>query len=291
MIKLLLIPVLATVLLYAQTHNHELCEGIVEDNNMSIPVGAMNLEGEETGITEEQFNDVMDRAEAVYGPIISDLGGTFKVNRLWTNNTVNASAQRSGSTYIINMYGGLARHFTTTYDSFMMVVCHEIGHHLGGAPQYSSHWASNEGQSDYFAGLKCMRKILTDDDNITIASDLDVDPIARQTCIDNFSNDQDRALCMRTAVGGYHLALIFKDLRKEKRDPKIGEPDMNKVSKTSHRHPQTQCRLDTYYQGGVCSVDHGTDVSSEDYKPGTCTRVEEFKDGLRPLCWFKPTAE
>jgi hypothetical protein len=35
------------------------------------------------------------------------------------------------------MFGGLARHELVTDDGFMMVVCHETGHHLGGAPRYN----------------------------------------------------------------------------------------------------------------------------------------------------------
>src|SRR3989338_4938412 len=84
----------------------ELCEGFVPQNDMKIPMGSL----EAKGITEKQFNEVMDRVEAIYKPEIAARGGRLVLKRPWSNSTVNASAQRSGSDYILNMYGGPARH-------------------------------------------------------------------------------------------------------------------------------------------------------------------------------------
>lgn len=92
--------------------------------------------------------------------------------RLW-----NASAQRMGSTWVVNMYGGLARHNEITIDGFALVLCHEIGHHLGGAPKYGGFntWGTNEGGSDYFATLKCLRRIFQNDDNTKAIENMTID--------------------------------------------------------------------------------------------------------------------
>ena len=74
-------------------------------------------------------------------------------------NTVNANASQRGRTWIVNMYGGLARRPEITPDGFAMVLCHELGHHMGGFP-FVSGWAANEGQSDLFATLSCGRILL-----------------------------------------------------------------------------------------------------------------------------------
>ena len=129
--------------------------GIAEENNLWIPAGM----GRDNGMTEERFNAIIDRAEEIYAPIISDEGATLQVVRKWSDGTVNAYAQQTGSTWKVTMFGGLARHDFVTDDAFALVVCHELGHHLGGAPKkkqiFWSSWASNEGQSDYFANSKC----------------------------------------------------------------------------------------------------------------------------------------
>src|SRR5687768_16763139 len=100
----------------------------------------------QSNVSEEEFNRVIERAEDVYGPVMEQFGATLEINRLWDNSTVNASAYQSGRTWYVNMYGGLARRPEVTPDGFAMVLCHELGHHLGGFP-FSLSWAANEGQS------------------------------------------------------------------------------------------------------------------------------------------------
>ena len=89
-------------------------------------------------MTQETFNAVIDSVETIYAPIVAEYGGRLKVERKWDDGTANAYAQRSGSTYKVSMFGGLARHETITPDGFALVVCHEIGHHIGGAPKKAS---------------------------------------------------------------------------------------------------------------------------------------------------------
>jgi hypothetical protein len=124
-------------------------EGFVPENDLKISENAKRF----GGMTEEQFNSVIESVETIYAPIISELGGTLKVVRNWSDSTVNAYAQRVGNEWRVSMFGGLARHDTITADGFALVVCHEIGHHIGGAPRktstWSNPWASNEGQADY----------------------------------------------------------------------------------------------------------------------------------------------
>jgi len=43
-----------------------------------------------------------------------------------------ASVDKQGQQFI-HMFGGLARHPLMTEDAFLLVACHEFGHHYGGA--------------------------------------------------------------------------------------------------------------------------------------------------------------
>ncbi len=129
-----LVLVLATGIAGA-THTHgEMCEGFVPENNVKIPVGTKktsrfySARQQVGGLTEADFNAVIDRAERLYGPVIAQAGGTLQVKRLWTNETVNASAQQFGTSWVVNMFGGLARHAAITQEGFALVICHEIGH-------------------------------------------------------------------------------------------------------------------------------------------------------------------
>ncbi len=283
-------------------HDHEqACQGFIPDNDLWIDKNepSANL----TGLTEEQFNAVIDEVIEVYEPIVKSRGGNLIVKRLWDNGTVNASASRSGKDYIVNMYGGLARHKTITADGFAMVVCHEVGHHIGGSPVYggsqssgggwgggqsSNNWASNEGQADYFAASKCLRKSFRFANNKEIVESLDVPEYVKESCEKNFKNEEDYVLCERAAMAGLSLANLFKDLRKLEVPLSFQTPDTKVVTKTYDAHPQPQCRLDTYFHGSVCEKDERTDLDYEDEAKGACARVNNQEFGARPLCWYKP---
>lgn len=261
-------------------------EGIVPENNLYISTNAKNV-----SMDEQTFHEVIDKVVAVYDPIIKEKGGELNVLRNWEDGTVNAYAHRRGGTWNVAMFGGLARHETITPDGFALVVCHEIGHHIGGAPKKASlwsSWATNEGQADYFATLKCLRKVFRNDNNKSIVSKMDVPQVVIDTCEKQFNNTDDQLICQRGAMAGMSTARLFQDLRSQTEAPKFNTPDENVVSRTDHNHPATQCRLDTYYAGAICEVIDNDDVSQRDETKGVCYRAFGVETGARPKCWFAP---
>ncbi len=263
--------------------------GIVEENEMYIGVD----DKASNDMTEARFNKILDRVEKIYAPIVQKMGAKLMVSRNWDDGTVNAYAQQQGKTWKISMFGGLARHETVTDDAFALVACHEMGHHLGGAPKkksfFGSAWASNEGQADYFGNSKCLRKYMEKDNNVRIVKRRKINKYAAKKCAANFETEDDVALCIRGAMAGMSLANLFRALRKLEKPLRFETPDSGQVSKTNDNHPAPQCRLDTYFQGALCSIDAYIDVDQKDPLIGTCNRVDGHKDGLRPLCWYKPT--
>ena len=231
------------------------------------------------------------------------MGGNLKVVRKWSDGTVNAYAQQQGNTWMVSMFGGLARHSTVTEDGFALVVCHEIGHHIGGAPKKGgsagggwwggssggTSWASNEGQSDYFATLKCLRKVFLNDDNAGIIAKMNVPSFVTDKCQKSTrGNKDDAAICVRAAMAGKSVSDLFSALSKTP-ETKFDKPDSKVVSSTNDSHPAAQCRLDTYFQGALCEVGMNEPVSQSDEVKGTCHGSLGHTSGLRPLCWFKPS--
>lgn len=260
--------------------------GFAPENELNISANYKSI----NGIDEAEFNAVIDEIKAVYEPIIKANGDKFVINRKWNDGTVNASAQRQGKKVIVNMYGGLARHDKITRDGFAIVMCHELGHHLGGAPKiagWMSKWASNEGQSDYFATLKCFRKVYFKDNNVEAINKMNIDPTVDAQCDAQWSNLDDAALCKRSAMAAKSTADLLASLRNSG-DTDFNTPDGNVVSSTNDRHPAAQCRLDTYFAGSLCDKDMNDDVSQKDPLKGTCNRVDGYQIGLRSLCWYKP---
>lgn len=263
-------------------------QGFLPENKMYIPVDAKGI----NSISEAQFNAVIDQVEAIYRPIISTYGGELEVVRKWSDGTVNAYAEQDGKAWKVSMFGGLARHKAITADGFALVVCHELGHHIGGVPRYGSDdWASNEGQSDYFATTKCLRRVWESENNAAIISKLKVPKFLKESCQKSWSSDSDRAICIRGSMAGDSVARLFAALSWSSKNPKFDTPDKKEVSATSDSHPATQCRLDTYFQGALCEVPHLTEIGQQDEVSGACHGSLGMTSGLRPRCWFKPTVQ
>jgi hypothetical protein len=262
--------------------------------NISIPTSYHNFLNP-LSVTEEAFYSVTADVEKIYSPVIKSLGGVLKVVKDWKSKTANASAKRIGTVYQVNMYGGLARHPLITTDGYALVLCHEIGHHLGGKP-LSSSWASNEGQADYFATSKCLRKYFSQQDNAAIVANMLVPDKVQTHCFKSFGPSTDHAICVRGALAGLAMANVFEALAKgggarswgksstpsNQTKPDFTTPDTSVVTSTFDRHPKAQCRLDTYFAGAVCEVSSSVDFSYNDEVSGACTNGVS----ARPACWY-----
>ena len=258
-----------------------------------LPPNDLHLEDNlffDGGVTEEEFHEAIDEAEEYYADVVASQGGRLAFNRNWKSSTVNASASQFFGTWNVNMYGGLARRPEVTKDGFALVVCHELGHHLGGFP-FTSSWAANEGQSDYFATLSCARELWSDDIEVNeLAADL-IPDYPKALCDERyFADGQDRMnLCYRSMLAGNSLANLLGALRKVSVDWET--PDPKTVKRTSHSHPAAQCRLDTYMAGALCDSEFDPNIIPRSEKvaaSGSCHIVNGDEDGLRPRCWFSP---
>jgi hypothetical protein len=178
------------------------------------------------GITSAEFNAVLDRELAVYGPKLAAKGYQLVFNRLWSNPTVNSDTDVEGNQFVINSYGGLARASGMSANGYAVVACHELGHHLGGAPLFAGQqWPgggpSVEGESDYFATKECMKVLGYSRDDIKLGA---------QSCAG-----------VLASLGG-------------DRQPSPNTPDQSVVGQTNPDHPMAQCRLDTYLAGNNCAA-------------------------------------
>ncbi len=283
---LLAISLLAAPTIFACTMDGS--EGIVEENNLWISPAQKSV----NGVTEAQFNKVIDDAIVVMEPYIKARGANLTVVKKWDDGTVNAYAEQSGKEWKVSMFGGLARHETITSDGLALVVCHEIGHHIAGAPMYSykAGWASTEGQSDYFATTKCLRQVWAKENNEEIIAAMEVPARVKELCGSQNVWNQEYAICVRGAMAGDSVARLFAALRKQE-PSKFETPDPKVAKYTQESHPATQCRLDTYFQGALCAADEMEEFSRDTEVTGSCHKTLGHKIGLRPACWHKPSVE
>ncbi len=287
-----LIASLSPFMLYASVAEAK----FLPDNDLHLQDSFMLL----SGIGQAEFDDVIDEAEAYYKPIFSDeFGSDLQVNRLWNDSNVNASASRLGSSWVVSMYGGLARRPEVTKDGFTLVLCHEIGHHAGGFPFYINDWATSEGQSDYFATISCARELWRDDLSLNATFRDTVNPYAKELCDSVWSIEDDQNLCYRSMMAGKSVADLLSTL--DGTTSQFDLPDTSVVNTTLTSHPASQCRLDTYMAGALCDDNWDPRVipgnrgsnsatSEQQSVPYTCSSSEGYTgytEGTRPTCWFR----
>lgn len=211
-------------------------------------------------MTERQFKRVLHSVEEVYEPVVNALGARLIVYSGYQFNTVNAVAQRDEDKWMISFYGGLAKHRKMTEDGLRFVVCHELGHHLGGAPfkldsEGLERWASAEAQADYFATSECLPNVFKHDGKSE-------DVVARLPVglKEQFSNNCSDAICLRSLWAAYNAVTVFNSLHTDEPMPQFNTPDVSEVPSTEREYPSLQCRMDTML-AGVLGID-------------------------RPRCWF-----
>ncbi|MBF0362376.1 MAG: hypothetical protein HQK49_15270 [Oligoflexia bacterium] len=260
---------------------------IVEKNDLNISIYNKDV----SKITKVIFDNVIDKIQMIYAPIINSKNGNLIIDKDWVAGMVNAYASRSGKNWFVHIYGGVARHPSLTADGLAIVVCHEVGHHMAGIPKIVTYaWASNEGQSDYYSTLKCFRKYVENENNEEFVRYLNVPVYVSNLCSKNFTNREDIAICKRTSMAAKSVADLFASLRASKK-PDFTTPDQSIVGVTNNNHPDPQCRLDTLFAGALCPVSDNQDVSDFDVTIGTCTKINNYILGLRPRCWYKPSIE
>lgn len=309
------------------SHREDLCRGFAPENDLKIPESAVAHRATFAGATaataggldEAQYNTVLDRIEKLFTIDITNAGGNLIVKRWWTGksadgrydgDTVNASAERWGKDWLLNMFGGLARHPAITADGFAMVACHELGHHIGGAPKSTAPggfklWATNEGGADYYAALKCIKRYFAEDSDAINQQIIDdakaagtLDATVETACDQEYKTVTEQLFCKRSSLAAISTTTMLEDLANSKKPKtpvppsKYTTPDTSVVKKMDDKHPAPQCRLDTYFAGMVCNESVSTDLSIKDYKVGSCVegvpRSSGADLGYRPRCWFKP---
>lgn len=97
--------------------------------------------------------------------LVSARGGHLHVVLEADDPKVNAEARRMERDWAIIVYGGMLRHPQIGNAELTLVLCHELGHHLGGAPTAArGGWSACEGQADYWSTHACFHRVLPNDD-------------------------------------------------------------------------------------------------------------------------------
>ncbi|MFL5814200.1 MAG: hypothetical protein ACJ763_11535 [Bdellovibrionia bacterium] len=274
---------------------------------MTMPMNHLEIQDNPRAlynISPVMFRQIIDQVVTAFSPIVRFHGGELKANYFWDNRLVNASATREGNVWMLNMYGGLARRREITPDAFSLVVCHELGHHLGGFPFVSAGlWAADEGQADYFAAHTCAPVIWGRDFQGNAIHRYTVDPVAKLYCDRSTLHQTERDLCYRIADAAQSLSNLLNTIEDARR-PVAYKNANNAIHTwaTYHGHPKAQCRLETFLNGAICGRKSdlrvipaydmnivGGSLLEEEKEAArySCAERGAVYDGARPRCWFQ----
>lgn len=285
----IIVSALLATATYAQP-NTEIFPTFAPENDLYIGPN----EKTRTLVTEDDFNWIADTLGELYRPIFEASGGKLIIKANWDDGKVNAYTKRSTAGWEVHLFGGLARVDDMTVEGFASVVCHEFGHQIGGLPKKTSwfskaSWPAAEGQSDYFATSKCLKRLLVGQPNIEIVKTIDVPATVAEQCSEVYDYEEDQAICIRSALAGEALGKVLASLTGSDA-PSVETPSTVVVSKTNTGgYPSAQCRVDTYFQGALCDQPYSIKPSNKDIHQGYCARVNGYSHGARPLCWFAPS--
>lgn len=266
-------------------------------------------------INEEQLLKMIDTFHGIYDQELNAMGAKLDIPNLWAEKEINAYAHREKgkNIFTIEIMGGLVRTPYLDTDSLALIMCHEMGHHLGGAPKkiieeeeqidrrssnkgifsrkpkevkYS--WSSAEGQADYYGAQKCMKKYYSYLQKNNLLTEETVLPEIENNCKLVYSNDLELTTCKKTANAGIKVAKIFKLITGKTEDSNILTPSSVETKQTVLGYPTIQCRLDTFYHGTLCDKAADIPTSPTDANAGYCTTETDGALKSRPLCWYKP---
>ena len=229
--------------------------------------------------TEDRFHRVSQKIHQLYQPVFSRNGHQLSIKARWQSARKNAFATRDMEDHpIIVVHGGMLRHPLLDSDALAAVLCHELGHFLGGTPKarrgnsQRRSWSSVEGQADYYAATHCLKEIFNNDAE-NQKKMRSFDPEIRQTAKQRCGDD---AQCIRIAVAGLKLTRLFAEV-KFRPEPHLHLHDSHQVQETLMHHPSPQCRLDTFVAGARCQENEGV-----------CSEKNGQEQAARPRCWFAP---
>jgi hypothetical protein len=91
----------------------------------------------------------------------SKLTAPIQFDLNWESPYFGAGVSYYQDLYKLMVLGGTTRIQYFSKDAYAAVICHELGHIIGGAPFQTfegAEWSSSEGQSDFFAANVCLKK-------------------------------------------------------------------------------------------------------------------------------------
>lgn len=161
---------------------------------------------------------------------LTALGSPLVLDAQWESPYFGAGVSFYNEEFRLMILGGTTRIKGMSLDAYAAVVCHEIGHIIGGAPYQTitgAEWSSSEGQADFFAASVCLPRYFAS------------------------KKENSQVMAKRIEGAGFDMMNSFKDFDSNANaDEKKLVRHVVNVTKTKetliNKYPSIQCRYETF---------------------------------------------
>lgn len=228
---------------------------------------------------------------SIYEKRIAEKSGQLKFTLKDSDQAPNAYATKNadGPWEVIVISSLLALNEQTTA-SLGIILCHEVGHFLGGEPYVvgvqltpavrsrAPKKMSCEGQADYFATSECIKALAIRIPDLFRDNKGLLNPMTSQYCEESYVELKDIHLCKETLVASYQATIVYQKIMEELNVPAtfFGKIDNESTDRTLNyvgEYPSLDCRYETFITGTLCSR----------LKGNVCNDLK----WTRPACWFQ----
>lgn len=115
----------------------------------------------DTQIKLVDFYNVPAKILTLFGDSLKNTQAQVQLDAQWESPYFGAGIAYYDNYFYLRIFGGTTRVEGMTMDAYAALVCHELGHIIGGAPYQTiqgAEWSSSEGQADFFAASVCLPK-------------------------------------------------------------------------------------------------------------------------------------
>lgn len=244
----------------------------------------------QASIDRADYFKLTSALEGTYAEQIRSLGGHLKFTLKEMKASPNAfAAKRADGTWEVTVIESLLTLEEQTKSTLGIILCHELGHFLGGEPYVvgiqltpavrsrAPKKMSCEGQADYFATSECIKTLARKLPDLFSDNKGLLNPLMAQECDQNFENKEDKNRCRETVIASHQTVLVYQKMLREMNVPesffgRTNNDQSDRVLNSVGEYPSLDCRYETFINGTLCS--------------GLSENECHDAKWARPACWF-----
>jgi hypothetical protein len=206
-----------------------------------------------SSLQKDDIDLLLQQLDLEFGSLIHNPSESWQSGFDWEKPYLGAGSVLFAGNFKVMLWGGMVRARFMTFGAVASLLCHELGHRLGGAPHQqfpgqSEDWSSSEGQADYFAATVCLPKIFDRLQKVAPQKlKQDTEPVTESLCRSS-ANPQRCQWVATSGIDMIQVLQVYYDYDIPFADPQSWSQE-RPVTTLLTQYPSYQCRMDTFKSG------------------------------------------